>query len=167
MFILWSNFKYKNQYVLCAKNTLDKIKQFFVEFCDENIADEGFAESNFIEKNISLLDVNEIDVKFYYCEVDDVDADKPLYILNFIKVGEDSPYEKFIYTKLSNDKNYLMKIAREHYVRESGTTDEKVITEKERLLLVRGSCYFPHCENNYECRIKLEKLTSVDISHIE
>jgi hypothetical protein len=89
MFILWTNTKYDNQYVLSAKNTLNEIKQFFVDFCEENEADDGFAESNLMEKDLGSIDVNEIDFKFYYCEIDGVDANKPLYILIFTGDEED------------------------------------------------------------------------------
>lgn len=36
MFIMWSQQKYYGQFVICATNTLEEIKELFAIVCDDN-----------------------------------------------------------------------------------------------------------------------------------
>ena len=42
MYILWSTEKFDDKYILFAKNTLDELKQEYLDFCEKNKDDYDF-----------------------------------------------------------------------------------------------------------------------------
>jgi hypothetical protein len=86
MYVLWSKQAFDNKYILFAKNTLDELKQSFEDFCKKN-EDEYDLNTELKEKELDSFSLYSHNDDFYFSNIEDVDANKPIYIFTFNEDG--------------------------------------------------------------------------------
>ena len=91
MYIVWTKHKIDDQHVLFAKNTLDELKEVFLNFLKQN-EDE-------YDLNTELIEGDDV---FYYSNIKNVDAIDDIYIFTFEQDGEGGSY----HNEISLKKNY-------------------------------------------------------------
>ena len=65
MYILWSTEKFDDKYILFAKNTLDELKQEYLDFCEKNKDDYDF-NIELKEKDLDNFSLYSNDSDFYF-----------------------------------------------------------------------------------------------------
>jgi hypothetical protein len=162
MYILWSKQEYDNKYIIFIENTLEKLKQLYVAFCEKNKDDYNFDTfDNIKEKDLDSFSLYSRDCNFYYSNVEGVDANKQIYIFTFNEYEECGYYHR-MYFEISPDKDELLERATEYFITESRKTKQKHIDEMisnvERLVDVcRDVFLIPFVDTNYSKADECEK----------
>ena len=68
MYILWSKEKFDDKYILFAKNTLDELKQEYLDFCEKN-KDDYYFDAELKEKELDNFSLYSNDCDFYYSNI--------------------------------------------------------------------------------------------------
>ncbi len=152
MYILWSQQEYDDKYVIYASNNLDKLKHFYLKFCEKNKDDYTF-NKNLIEKELNSFSLYSRDCDFYFSKID-ADAEKQIYIFTFEEDGEGQDYYNQIYFNISNNKESLFEIATEYFITESKKTSKKDIDKMLEKLKTDGEYSIPH-GRTYVCDMKI------------
>jgi hypothetical protein len=154
MYILWSKQEYDYKYILFIKNTLDELKQAYIDFCEKNKEDYDFDTfDNIKEKNLHSFSLYSEDCNFYYSNIEEVNVDEPIYIFTF-EENEEAGYYNEIYFELSNNKKELLERATEYFITESKKTKQKHIKEMIQKLDVIGNYEIPY-GRTYVCDMEI------------
>lgn len=128
MYILWSKQEFDDKYILFAKNTFDELKQSFEDFCKKN-EEEYDLNTELKEKELDSFSLYSHNDDFNFSNIEDVDANKTIYIYTFNEDGKGGNHHNEIYFEISNNKKELLKRATEYFITESEKTKTKDINE--------------------------------------
>jgi 3-dehydroquinate dehydratase len=155
MYILWNKQEYDYKYILFIKNTLGELKQAYIDFCEKHKEDYDFDMFDDIkEKDLDSFSLYSTDCNFYYQNIEELVADKPIYIFTFEEYGEGGDYHHEMYFELSNNKKKLLERATEYFITESKKTQKKHIKEMIHNLDVVGKYSIPH-GRTYVCNMEI------------
>jgi hypothetical protein len=158
MYIVWTKQKIDGQYVLFAKNTLDELKEVFLNFLKQN-EDEYDLDTELIEEELKSFSLYSKDDDFYYSNIENVDATDDIYVFTFHEDGEGGSYYSEIYFDIAN-KEELLDTAKEFFINESAETTEEDINKMLNNLETNGVYEIPH-GRTYSCDMKLFKFKSL------
>ena len=153
MYILWSAEKFDDKYILFAKNTLDELKQEYLDFCEKNKDDYDF-NIELKEKDLDNFSLYSNDSDFYFSNITGVDANETIYIFTFIEDGEGGNRHNVIYFEISNDKEELLTRATEYFLTESRETGVDHINNMIKKLKTDGNYSIPYGET-YVCDMEI------------
>jgi hypothetical protein len=165
MFIVWSDdiIHFDDQYILFAKNTLKELKETFFQFCREN--DFDLNKIQFTEKELDAICLYSSpmhDDSFYYCEIENVDAEKIIYVLTFHEDGEGGNSDNKLFFRISNNQNELLVTAIEFFQYECKHTESNHINEMLRHLNSEGEYVLPRNSTTYYCALELWSFTPIN-----
>lgn len=161
MYILWSKEEFNGKYILFAKNTLDELKQTYNDFCEKNKEEYDF-DTLLKEKELDSFSSYSHDYDFYYSEIKNVDANKPIYIFIFHEDGEGGNYHDEMYFSISNDKEKLLEIATDNFMLESRKTEKENIDEMINSLRTKGEYDIPY-GRTYVCDMKIFEFSPYEL----
>lgn len=82
MYIVYTQDKFDEKYVLIASNSLDKLKQDYLNFYETN-KDDYDLNKVLVEKELDSFSLNRPDSKFYYSNIENVESNEKIYIFIF------------------------------------------------------------------------------------
>ena len=128
MFIIWKNgTNREDNFILFAKNTLDELKETFFEYCKKkniSINNDDLTKNEQILKGIDLY---ELDDNYYYCNIENIDANKEIYMFSYNECGDDSSYFEVMCFSFSNNKEELFNVAEQIFCEKSMETTQEDI----------------------------------------
>jgi hypothetical protein len=152
MFVIYTKKDFDGQYILFADNCLDKLKNKFLNFYENNKDDYDF-NNVLAEKELDSFGLYSHDCKFYYSKIEGLDADKDIFIFQF-KQEEEIGYNNNISFVISNEKENLLKIATDYLEGESEKTEPKHITQMLNSLSKKGIFNITN-GRGYLCEMKI------------
>ena len=152
MYIVYTQDKFNEKYVLFASNSLDKLKQDYLDFYETNKDDYDLNEV-LVEKELDSFSLNRPSSNFYYSNIEEVDANEKIYIFIF-KQEEEVGYNNHIFFVFSNSKEKLLETAIDYFEGESAKTEQKDIDKMLNSLKKKGSYDIPY-GRGYVCNMKI------------